>query len=309
MSMHFRALAEQAMADGAISADDIVVLRREGWSDGAIDADKADTIFALNDQLTQGSAEWSDFFVEALSEYIVHSLEPRGYVDHAQADWLIARLDKNGRLDSMTELELVAKVLETAIAVPESLKAYALDQIEQAVLTGEGPTRHAGPLEMGSVGEAEVRLLRRMIFAQAGERPAAVGRSEAEMLFRLKDVALGANNAPEWKRLFVQGVGNYLQGFGGSDPLSRERAAELESFMNKSAASVGGFLAGMTRANVGFGFSGLFGREPEAAKRDAEAAAAQAVTAGEQTWLQGLIDANGQLDEFDQALLDFLAEE
>ena len=47
-------------------------------------------------------------------------------------------------LDSLTELELLVKVLEKAIDVPEQLNAYALDQIEQAVLTGEGPTRDGG---------------------------------------------------------------------------------------------------------------------------------------------------------------------
>ena len=35
------------------------------------------------------------------------------------------------------------------------------------------------------------------------------------MLFRLKDATLYDVNAPEWDRLFVQGVGSYLLGFGG----------------------------------------------------------------------------------------------
>ena len=42
--------------------------------------------------------------------------------------------------------------------------------------------------------------------------------------------------------------------------------------------------------------------------RDTEVAAAQEVTSVEQAWLQGQIDANGLIDEYDQALLDFLAE-
>ena len=40
-----------------------------------------------------------------------------------------------------------------------------------------------------------------------------------------------------------------------------------------------------------------------------EVADAAEVTTMEQAWLQGQIQANGQIDEFDQALLDFLAEE
>lgn len=307
--MQFRNLAEQAMADGAIRADEILSLRQEGWSNGHIDQDEADAIFVLNDHLDQPTSEWSDFFVEALSEFLVHTLEPAGYVTEDQAEWLIDRVDSNGRLDSLTELELLVKVLEKAIDVPQRLNDYALKQIEQAVLTGEGPTRDGGALESGNVNEAETRLLRRIIFASGSERPAAVGQNEAEMLFRLKDATLQADNAPEWKRLFVQGVGNYLQGFGGRDPLSRERAAELEGFMNKSAASVGGFLGRMAHSSPRAGFSSLFGGKPEAIDLDVDVEAAHAVTSIEKAWLQGQIDGNGQIDEYDQALLDFLAEE
>ena len=309
MTMHFRALAEQAMTDGAITPEEVLALRRDGWADGKFDPTEAEALFVLNDHLNGSSAEWSDFFVEALSSFLVDSLEPKGYVSDGQAEWLIERIDNNGRLDSLTELELLVKVLEKAIGVPERLTAYALDQIEQAVLTGEGPTRDGGSLEKGNVTEAEARLLRRMIFAGGGDRPAAVGQREAEMLFRLKDAALGADNAPEWKLLFVQGVGNYLQGFGGQEPLSRERAAELEGFMNNSAASIGGFLGRMAHSSLSAGMSSLFGHEAEEIDHDEDVAAAQEVTGEEQAWLQGQIDGNGQIDEYDQALLDFLAEE
>ena len=34
MSMHFRDLAEQVAADGAIAPEEILSLRRAGWTDG-----------------------------------------------------------------------------------------------------------------------------------------------------------------------------------------------------------------------------------------------------------------------------------
>jgi hypothetical protein len=307
MSMHFRDIAEQAAADGAISADEILALRRAGWSDGTIHPEEAEAIFAINDRLTAPTAEWTDFFVEALSEFIVGGGDPRGYVTAAQADWLIARIDHDGRLESMTELELLTKLLDKATNTPDRLKAYALAQIERAVLTGQGPTRGGGSLEAGRISEAEVRLLRRMIFAQAGDRPAAVSRSEAEMLFRLKDATLGAPNAPGWKQLFVQGVGNYLSGFTSYAALSNERAAELEAFMNRPTDGIGGFFARMARSDVRKGFAGAFGRKP-ARDIDREAAAAHAVTGEERLWLQDKIDADDAVDEFEEALLAFLAE-
>lgn len=309
MSMHFRDLAEQAAADGAISSEEILALRRAGWSDGAIQPDEADAIFAINDQLAEPTVEWTDFFVEALSEFVVNGSEPRGYVGDTQADWLIERIDHDGKLQSLTELELLAKVLDKATNTPERLKSYALAQIEQAVLTGEGPTRGGGSLDAGCISDAEARLLRRIVFAQAGDRPAAVSRGEAELLFRLKDATLGADNAPEWKRLFVQGIGNYLQGFSGYEPLSSQRAAELEHFMNDTAVNIGGFFARMAGSAVRGEGAKAFGRK--GLERDVEAEAAQAheVTGDENLWLQGRIDADGQLDDYEQALLDFLAED
>ena len=307
--MHFRSLAEQAIADGGITADEILSLRREGWSNGAIDADEADAIFSLNDHLNTSGPEWSDFFVEAISEYIVHSVEPHGYVSEAQGDWLMERIDSNSRTDSITELELLVRVLEKATGAPDNLRSFAFSQIEQAVVTGEGPTRSGGTLEKGKVTDAEVKLLRRIIFASGGDRPAAVSEREAELLFRLKDAALAADNAPEWKQLFVQGVGNYLAGFGGAEPLSLERAAELERFMRNTAGGIGSFLGRMARSNVKSGFADIFGARPQAVDHDAQVASAQAVSGTEQAWLQGQIDANGEVDDYDQALLAFLAEQ
>lgn len=309
MTMHFRALADNIAADGAITPQEILSLRQTGWSDGAISPEEAEAVFAINDRLAAPTAEWSDFFVEALSEFVVNGLEPGGYVEPSQADWLIARIDHNGCLDSLTELELLVKVLEKATNVPQRLKDYGLAQIEAAVLTGEGPTRAGGVLEKGNVTSAEVALLRRMIFAQAGDRPAAVSQSEAEMLFRLKDTALDANNAPEWQQLFVQGVGNYLMAFSSYAPLSNERAAQLEKFMDSATPSLLGFAARMARADVGAGMRAVFGRKAAAPDQQALLSSAEQVTHQENTWLQGQIDANDRVDEFDQALLDFLKEE
>jgi len=271
---------------------------------------EAEALFVVNDRLDRHPREWSDFFVEALGEFIINGVEPRGYVDETQADWLIARIDHDGKVNSMTELELMVRLFERAENVPERLREYSLAQIEKAVLTGEGPTRDGGSLEKGNVTEAEAKLIRRIIFSSGSERPAAVSRGEADMLYRIKDAALGSANAPEWKRLFVQGVGNFLMGFSGHTPLSRERAAELESFMNDHSSSIGGFFGRMARHTIRGELFGGFGSDtPKGPSRAERVSEAREVTASEETWLEGRIDGNARVDEFDQALLDFIAEE
>lgn len=310
MTINFPELARQAAADGAITPEEVLALRRTAWPDGRIDQTEAEAILAINEVVSAKSPEWIDFLVEAVGEYVLNGTEPRGYVADETADWLIAKLDRDGRLDSAAELELLVRVLERALGTPDRLKDYALAQIERAVLSGEGPTRDGGSLDPGSITEAECKLLRRVIFASGGDRPAGVSQREAEMLFRIKDATLGAPNSAEWQRLFVQGVGNYLQGWTGGHAISRERAAELESFMNKTSGGLGSFFSRMSRVGAGDLRSAARDLLGGAPSRDfaGEASAEAAITSSEQAWLDAEIAADGQTDPLEQALLAFLAE-
>lgn len=310
MTMQFAELAGASAPEGTISAEEIIALRRVCWSDGAIAVPEAEAIFALNDRIAQPSREWIDFFVEAIGAMLIEQSSPRGYVSPEQADWLIARIEADGRPVSPAELELLVHLAERASAEPTRLKAFALAQIEEAVLTGEGATRDGERLDPGCINAAEARLLRRLVFASGGDGPACVSQSEAELLFRLKDATLGAANAPEWKQLFVQGVGNYLQGLAGATVPDAAREAELERFIATPEAGLGGFLGRMGNAlSHPAGLAAAFA--PSAVPQrhwQAEADAAAAVTPAEQGWLKAEIEADGQRDEYEDALLAFLAE-
>jgi len=302
-------LAERLKAAGNISAEDTLALRREMWPDGRIELDEAELVFALNDSVGQTAREWTDFFVEALCDFVVCQQAPKGYVDDSKADWLVARTSRDGKVESLGELELLVKIFEIASNVPDTLRRFALEQIERTVVTGEGPTRDGGTLGAGVISASEVKLLRRILFAQAGDGALGISQAEAEFLFRLKDATLGADNAAEWKTLFVQGVGNHLMAYNSYRPLERDTAARLDAFMDDSQPHIGGFLGRMAQASVsGAGFRNLsFGtKQPE---HDAAVSAAHAVTPVESGWLQGKLDADATIDALEQALLDFIAEE
>jgi hypothetical protein len=175
------------------------------------------------------------------------------------------------------------------------------------VLTGEGPTRNGQAIAANGINAEECRLLRAFVFASGGDRPAAVSKSEAELLFRIKDASAGHNNAPEWKQLFVQGVGNYLQGFSSAEPLSAERAAELEAFMNDTAINIGGFFARMANSNPLKAVRAEMAEDGDYLGFDDEVAAAAEVTSEEQTFLDRALNADGQIDELEKALLEFIA--
>ena len=309
MSMHFADIARTAAADGGISTDEILAMRQSGWADGKMTRAEAEAIFAAQHATANPSTVWSDFFVEAIQQHVLEGSDPRGYASEAEARWLVDQVKADGKVCSMTELELLTRIIEKAKNVPEVLKAYVLEVIESEVLSGTGPTRDGGALSDTHVSQAECKLVRRVIFGQASDRPAAVSRREAEMLFRIKDATEHATNTPEFKRLFVQGVGNYLMGFAGAaGQISRERQQELDAFIADNTASVGRFMGEMAVAAPN-AFGVIFGKRDSGASREEQVATKAAVTDGEQNWVESQIGLNGKVDEYDQALMEFIAEE
>lgn len=289
---------EAALKSGhRITSDDVLTVRRAIWPDGKVSDAEAGLVFDLNRQIAEPSAEWRDFFLDALTDYVVNRKAPRGYVDEANADWLIGEVDQDGEKVTRLEIELVVKVVERALNCPASLRAWALAQLEEAVVRGNR-----------TIDADECVLLRRLVFAPGGEGALVVGKDEAEALWRLKDACLDSANAPEWKILFAQAVGNHLMAWSSYKPLERGEAARLEAFVNDSHSSVLGFFSRMRGSSPLSEAAKLFKDAPRI-DYDAALAAAEAVTPEEQEWLDRHVDADGARDAYEEALLAFVAAE
>ncbi len=306
-------LTSSLTQSAAIRAEDVLALRRLVWADAAVSPDEANALMALNQACPVQAPEWIDYFVEVMVDYIVHQQLPEGYVDAAKAQWLMDWIDKDGRLDSRGELELLVKVLETATAVPDALRAYALKQIEQAVLTGSGPTRHEringnGTLDADGINATECALLSRVIYACGGDNATVVSTDEADMLFRIKDATLGKNNAAQWQDLFVKAIANHLLAHRDYQTLSREDQMRLDAYTADTGVHVGRFFGRM----IGLGRPSL----PEAViaipdeiNDEAAAAVDHQLTPGEIQWTVEHIRADGHTDALEKALIAFLRNE
>lgn len=297
MSFSYSDFAAALKAGARISAEDVLALRRQVWPDGSISDAEAETLFELNRLAGESDPEWADFLIEAMTEYLVNARAPRGYVDEANADWLISQVDRDNAPVTATELALVVKLLEKALNAPASLKAWALRQIE------------AGVIADGRIGEDEVKLLRRILFAAGGDGALTVSQDEAELLWRLKDACLNADNAPGWKILFVQAVGNHLMAWSSYTPLARGEAARLEAFVDDHRSNVLGFFSRMRAADPAAEARRLLAGEKPSPDHDAEVAAANAITPSEDQWLKSHVDADGARDPYEEALLAFIAQE
>jgi hypothetical protein len=302
-------------ARGSIKDADVLKLRRNYYEDGIITAEEADVIFALNEACPVQDPAWADCFVETITDYLVEQAEPRGYLTAENAQWLIERIARDGRVDSKTELELLVSVLDKARWAPQSLVRFALEQVKQAVLSGRGPLRSGKMLEPGSVGQADVDLLRRILYAAASDGCIAVTRAEAEVLFEINECSSGGDNHPAWTDLFVKAIANCAMAASGYAAPPRETALAGEVWLDRGGnLSLDAILSG-----VGPGLKGLFAGYRE--RTAEEGAIAQlmrqkvaivthdAVEPVKAAWLAERIGRDGRMTPNEHALLMFLKAE
>lgn len=275
-----------------ITAEDVTMLRREVFADGVVTRGEAEALFALDQTARDKCGEWAPFFVEAVTDYIVHQEKPEGYISEQNADWLVRIVSRDGMVDSRTELELLVHVLEEAKSSPDQLSAYALEQVAHAVIDGKGPMMHGGSLVPGHIAKAEVDLLRRILYAYGGDGNIAISKAEAEVLFRINDRTAAADNDPSWNDLFVKAIANHVMCATGYEPPTREVALRHETFLDESSPALGGFFSRMVSGGFAaileaYHSPGDIEAEWEARNRAAEALArrAETIDASEAEWL------------------------
>jgi hypothetical protein len=119
---------------GRITTDDVQLLRAEVFRDGVATRAEAEALFALHSSCSDQCAEWSGFFVEAVTDYVVHQEKPAGCISEDSAAWLVRAISRDGKVDTPIEMQLLVNVLEKAKSSPASLSAYA--RVQQAGVSG-----------------------------------------------------------------------------------------------------------------------------------------------------------------------------
>ncbi|MGL4405457.1 MAG: hypothetical protein ACRCT6_06830, partial [Notoacmeibacter sp.] len=227
VSAQFAAFIER----GRVDAQDVINMRQNVFANGVLCKDEAVGLFAVHSNCSVKCAEWDAFFVEALSDFLVENVEPAGYVNEKQAKWLMSAISRGKHVASRPEMELLITVLEKSKRSPETLSAYALSQIADAVLDHKGPLADQ-KRRQGVVTGRDVEMLRRVLYAFGGEGSAGITKSEAEVLFRLNDKSIETENDPAWSDLFVKAIANYMMAVSAYAVPSREDALRREEWLN-----------------------------------------------------------------------------
>ncbi|UCH74406.1 MAG: hypothetical protein JSU82_00645 [Rhodospirillales bacterium] len=207
--MHGRDIISAMLVRKSITADDVELLRREVFQDGAADDVEAEAIFRLDEECTDKDAGWPQLYVDVLTDYFVWQTTPRGHVDKAHARYLMQRILRNNRIASATELELLVNIVHWAASVPTELSELVLLAVRESVLAPDEAAYGRGrrPKVIDAV---DVELIKRAIYAPSTDVGITVTRREAEIIFELNDATVACENHPSWKQLFVFAVGNHL---------------------------------------------------------------------------------------------------
>ncbi len=141
-----RAAIVSVMNRGCVTASDVNFLRRQIFADDIISADEAEALFRLERTVSDKAPEWTPFFVEAITSYVVWQLRPTGIVNEAQGEWLIRNVDEARTLNALAAL---VNVMAEAHRVPLWFHAAA-----KARATREWP----GAADALAAAEAEERM-------------------------------------------------------------------------------------------------------------------------------------------------------
>ena len=133
-----RDVVAEVLAKKRVTAEDVRALRQTVYNDGAAETGEVERLFAIDESVSDADPTWCELFVEAVTDYIVEQVEPHGYVNEENADWLISRISRDGLVKTVTEIELLVKVLDRSQSSPPRLVVFALNQVKKAVVDGEG---------------------------------------------------------------------------------------------------------------------------------------------------------------------------
>jgi len=304
---------EAILSRGKISADDVLKLRYSVFWKGVVTPDDAEMAFALNDRLEAGAdPSWEQFFVEALTDYIVFQAEPSGYISDENADWLIARVARSGQVASACEVELLVKALERAKLSPVKLVTFALEQVKCDVVETPGDNGASGAGELGVVDRAETELVRRILFAFGGDGNIAITRQEAGVLFDINDSTSETMNDPAWSDLFVKALANFLLSTLGFEVPTRQEALRREAWLDEPPPDLGEFMGQMLTGGLTALWDactkGSLDREPrhEGDSMGLTIGTEPRATAEDARWLADRITRDHKLRANEVALINFL---
>jgi hypothetical protein len=301
----------------SINEIDVLRLKAALHNDSLISADEAEALFTLNETCQVQDPAWAEFYIDALTEYLVNQVEPEGYLMAEEAKRLTNRIAPDGVIGRKSEFDLLVNVLDKSRWSPVSLSRLALQQIKRAVIDGDGPLREAHPDQQGCIRECEVELARRVLYAFGGDGCVAVTRPEAEVLFDINDAIADPQSNAAWTDLFVKAVTNVVMAASGQSVPTREEALRRDAWLMEAKGELSplALLSAMVSSSIDAvraTYQDQSAEERALARLEQqriEIITNEEITQAEAAWLCERIGRDGRLTPNEAALVAYLKKE
>lgn len=204
------AFEEKVRSGGPIDAEDVLMLRKVVYGNGEISPEEARLIFRLNRVIRTADPSWADLYVEALSDFFLRKQGEPAIIGEEDVRVIRDWIGSEGKPAGARELRLLVNLIARAEASPEHFRELVMESVKENILTGNRSVEDGSAREPGVIDDADVEILRRILYAPASEGGIMVTRREAELLFELNFATDAAKNSAAWQALFVKAITMYI---------------------------------------------------------------------------------------------------
>lgn len=184
-----------------LSAEDVSILRKVSFPHGIRSSDDAVLLLAIHNSCPEKCDEWGAFFIEALTDFVVHHAYPQGSLDDINAAWLIRMLSRGGVIHSEIEFEVLLSVIGASQNVPPMLAAFALDQLRFALADGVGAYRHYRAIQRQGITQHDLDFVHHVLRNAISGSEMTLSAVEIEALDRIDQAVQPGANHPGWAEL------------------------------------------------------------------------------------------------------------
>ncbi|MDE1155796.1 MAG: hypothetical protein PW735_08700 [Acidobacteriaceae bacterium] len=181
-----------------LSAEDVSILRKVSFPHGIRSSDDAVLLLAIHNSCPEKCDEWAAFFIESLTDFIVHHTYPQGSLDDVNAAWLIRMLSRGGVIHSEIEFEVLLSVISASDSLSPMLAAFALDQLRHALADDIGAYRHYRALHRQGVTLHDLDFVHHVLRSAMTGGEITLSAVEMAALDRIDRAAQPGANHPGW---------------------------------------------------------------------------------------------------------------
>lgn len=215
----------------AVAAAELIQERRKRDNDLEISRSEAEALLALDRMQPESTPVWREFVADAIANHIA-AAEPAGILTGEKAAWLIKSTAPRGRTESAVAFEVIVRSLERTNEAPFSLSAFAIRQLQAAIISGEGPAIGVRSHFSRTVDAEDAAQLYRILVAAGGTEGRPVSREEADALFDLHDATARSQNDTAFNDLFYRAIANYTLSQSGHALEPRREALSPEHVLS-----------------------------------------------------------------------------